>query len=56
MVVNGSRTRLDSAIIFGWLKNKNIDISIFLFYQNCKKCHFWQFIAPFGSQLRQMAF
>ena len=29
---------------------------MFSFYQNCKKCHFWQFIAPFGSQLRQMVF
>ena len=56
LVVNGSRTHRNAAIIFGWFKNENIDISIFLFYQNCKKCHFWQFIAPFGSQLRQMVF
>ena len=28
----------------------------FLFYRNCKKCHFWQFTAPFGLQLRQIAF
>ena len=55
-VVNGSRTRRDSAIIFCGIKNRNIDISIFLFCHYCKKCHFWQFIAPFGSQLRQMAF
>ena len=39
-VVNGSRTRRDSAIIFGKLKNKNVDISMFLFYQYCKKMPF----------------
>ena len=55
-VLQGGRTHRDSAIIFCGIKNRNIDISMFLFCENCKKCHFWQFTAPFGLQLRQMAF
>ena len=54
--LQGGRTQIDSDIDFCGIKNRNIDISMFLFYQNCKKCHFWQFIAPFGLQLRQIAF
>lgn len=40
---------LDSDIDFCGTKNGNIDISMFLFYRNCKKCHFWQFNASFVS-------
>ena len=54
--LDGGRTHRDSAIIFGRIKNRNIDISMFLFCPNCKKCHFGQFFAPFGLQLRQIAF
>ena len=55
-ILQGGRTQIDSDIDFCGIKNRNIDISMFLFCKNCKKCHFWQFAAPFGSQLRQMAF
>ena len=55
-VLQGGRTQIGSDIDFCGIKNRNIDISMFLFCQNYKKCHFWQFIAPFGSQLRQIAF
>ena len=38
------------------LKEKLLIYQSFYFTKTAKKCHFWQFIAPFGSQLRQMAF
>ena len=53
-VVYGSRTRRDSAIIFDLLKTISLIYQYFNFAKAAKKCHFWQFTAPFGLQLRQM--
>ena len=41
---------------FANLKIKMLIYQCFYFTNTAKKCHFWQFIAPFDSQLRQMAF
>ena len=53
--LQGGRTHRDSAIVFCGIKNINIDISIFYFAKT-EKMPFWQFTAPFGLQLRQIAF
>ena len=52
----GSNSNRLLTSIFAESKTETLIYQCFCFAKTAKKCHFWQFIAPFGSQLRQIAF